>query len=75
MKPGDILIIEGISQKGKNRVKELGKEWHILNITDKVLFSSEKTDWILVTPAVNSCKFRWMKKVGDSDFRIVCVRT
>jgi len=32
MKAGDILVLSGTSKDGKNRVREQGKLWKVLNI-------------------------------------------
>ena len=74
MNIGDIVIVEGISQKGKNRVRELGNEWKVIKVSQNVLFSQEKCDWVLVAPSFDSPKFRWVKKFGDDDFRILALK-
>jgi len=62
-----ILKIEGITQKGKNRISEgLGEEVKVI---------STKEDRIAIAPINDpsfSSKFvRWIKKEKDTDFKIV----
>lgn len=63
-----------ISNKGKNRIQELGDQWTILKIQDKVLFSSDSGPWLLIEPISNPDKPRWIHQDNDQDFKIVGVK-
>ena len=72
---GNIILIEGISEKGKEEVVRFGSEWTVLLLSQKVEFSKEVSDWIMISPNLKSCRFRWIKQEQDPNFRIVAVRT
>jgi hypothetical protein len=63
MEAGDIVKVEGVSQKGKSRIVEHGDEWKVVFINrfmGKVSLKSTKTDYI-----------RWVNLVEtDKDFLI-----
>ena len=68
------VILEGISQKGKNRVRENGSVWVVHARTERVLFNPEKGPWLFVFPEGKNHtdnSSRWIKEVGDVNFRIV----
>ena len=60
---GQEIEIEGISLKGKNRVREQGSTFSILEIKDRVLFSDKLGPWLQL-------KHRWVHATEDKDFRI-----
>lgn len=60
---GQTIEIEGISRKGKNRVREQGSTFEILEIKDRVLFSDKPEPWLQL-------KHRWIHATEDKDFRI-----
>lgn len=53
MNIGDRVELEGITQKGKNRIRENGRFWNIVNKTsdNQFLFSSESSDYLKWGPA------------------------
>lgn len=67
------MILKGLTQKGKNRIRELGNEWEIVRETDSVGFSSEKGPWLLITPVTsyNVDHDRWIHGKQDKDFEIL----
>jgi len=66
-----MLILTGKSQKGKNRVRELGPIWKIVEIRDNVAFSTENGPWALIVPANgDKDKSRWVNMKNDKDFEI-----
>lgn len=71
---GKMIHLKGISQKGKNRIRENNNQWVVLAETDTVLFSpSEKGPWLFVTPKgkdQNNKAARWIKQINDVDFLI-----
>lgn len=48
LKIGDFLLVEGISQKGKNRIREQGNTFKIANVAERVPFSDESGPWLLL---------------------------
>lgn len=66
-----MLILKGKSLKGKNRVRELGPIWKIVEIRDNVAFSTEHGPWALIVPANGDKeKSRWVNMKNDKDFEI-----
>lgn len=60
-----MMILKGKSQKGKNRIRELGAEWALIR---------EGTGGaLLLQPAstINPEKSRWILKKNDPDFEIL----
>ena len=66
------IILKGITQKGKNRVREQGSEWVISKMQDKVEFSQERGPWWLIRPITGSkLQERWIRNMVDNDFEVV----
>lgn len=68
------IILKGISQKGRNRIHELGDEWLVLLYRDQVSFSpihQPGGGWLLLAPFSNTEKVRWIQRNGDPDFEIL----
>lgn len=65
-----MLKLRGRTQKGKNRIRELGESWEIIASVESVGFSSEK-NWILIHPVLNPDKIRWIRANDDIDFEII----
>ena len=65
------MILKGKTQKGKNRVRELGSQWTLVRSTDSVAFSQESGPWWLVKP-VNGFErdSRWIRNTKDKDFEV-----
>lgn len=74
---GKTIRIHGISQKGKNRVRENGDEWVVLAETDHVLFApNQPGPWLFIAPQgqdQHGSGTRWVRAVGDQDFSITLV--
>lgn len=71
---GKEIQLKGLSQKGKNRVRDHGERWTVLAETDRVLFAPDKAGpWIFVAPVgkgQNDKASRWVRVYGDADFSI-----
>jgi hypothetical protein len=71
---GKEIILKGLSQKGKNRVRDHGERWVVLAETDRVLFAPDKTGpWVFVAPTgkgQDDKASRWVRVVGDADFSV-----
>lgn len=72
---GKTIQLKGISQKGKNRVREHGDRWTVLAETDRVLFApNNKGPWLFIAPlgsTQDDKASRWVRASGDSDFNII----
>lgn len=67
------LILTGKSQKGKNRVREHGREWSVLRVCDRVIFSKERGPWAFVVPVGKDRGdngSRWINLHFDKDFEV-----
>lgn len=65
------MILKGKSQKGKNRVHELGEEWTLIRTVPTVLFDSSPGPWAMIVPISDPDKGRWINLNNDKDFVIV----
>lgn len=66
------MLLKGKTQKGKNRIRELGSRWTLLRTEPSVLFSSEPGPWWLVAPAGGpEEKSRWVHPERDRDFQVL----
>ena len=72
---GKIIQLKGISNKGKNRVRDHGDRWTVLAETETVLFApGQKGPWLFIAPVgqgQNDKASRWIKVTGDLDFVVV----
>lgn len=66
----NIIRLEGKTQKGKNRIRELGDEWIAVKQQNTVSFSNDFGPWVLIHPIDNIDKPRWIKQDNDPDFQI-----
>lgn len=70
----ELLILNGISRKGRNRVQELGQDWLVILSRDTVSFSPIRSPgggWLLISPLTNTEKVRWVLRNGDLDFNVI----
>ena len=70
---GKTIRLKGISQKGKNRVRENSSLWVVLAETDKVLFNPASGNWLFIAPEGQDQSHkssRWIRAVNDPDFEI-----
>lgn len=72
---GKTIQLKGISQKGKNRVREHGDRWTVLAETDRVLFAANiPGPWLFIAPlgmGQDDKASRWVRAHGDTDFTVV----
>ena len=64
------IKVLGISQKGKNRVREHGDTWEIEVITNQVAFSNQAGPWLRIR-STQTNEIRWMNRNNDQHFQIV----
>lgn len=72
---GKKIRLKGISQRGKNRVREQGDTWVVFAETDRILFApNEIGPWLFVAPTgknQNDKASRWVRIQNDLDFEVV----
>ena len=72
---GKEIQLKGISQKGKNRIRDHGDRWIVLAETQRIIFApNEVGPWIFCAPVgqdQNHKSSRWMRATGDHDFVVV----
>jgi hypothetical protein len=71
---GKKIILKGISQKGKNRVREQGDRWTVLAETNRLLFApNDNGPWLFIAPkgmTHDDNASRWIRGMDDKDFSI-----
>ena len=72
---GKIIQLKGLSNKGKNRIRDHGDRWCVLAETERVLFSPNANGpWIFIAPEgcnQNDKSSRWIRVSGDQDFVMI----
>ena len=76
---GKVIRLKGISQKGKNRIREHGDRWTVLAETDRILFDpSKQGPWLFISPknammglGQDDKASRWIHANNDFDFTVV----
>lgn len=72
---GKQIQLKGLSQMGKNRVRDHGDRWTVLAETDRVLFSPNNPGpWLFVCPlglGQNNKASRWVRAHNDQDFIVI----
>ncbi len=64
------MILRGKTQKGKNRIRELGDEWFI--IRESGFVGCAEGAWLLQPASTtDEEKSRWILKKNDPDFEIL----
>lgn len=63
------LIVEGLSQTGKNRVREHGDTWLVIGVSENVN-ALKNTPGILIQ-SIKTHYVRWMGREKDEDFQII----
>lgn len=60
---GEFVVVAGISQKGKNRVREHGAVWNVFKVHDNGNVMLMSTD--------GDAYFRWVEAQDDPDFDLL----
>lgn len=72
---GKNIQLKGLSQKGKNRIRDFGDRWTVLGEAETVLFApAEPGPWLFVSPegkGQNDRGARWIRATGDENFTII----
>jgi len=69
-----MIILSGITQKGKICIKKKGSVWELHAETERVLFNPEVGPWLYVSPYGSTYLSKdamWIKKINDPDYTIV----
>lgn len=61
-----VLTLEGITLKGKNRVREHGKFWRVLKISDDMM-----PGMVCIEPVPRATDMRWINPLSDKHFKVV----
>ncbi len=71
---GKTIKLKGISQKGKNRIRQVGDDWIVFAVTEHILFAPTKSGpWLFISPKGtdhNSKSARWIREYDDPDFEV-----
>lgn len=74
MNIGDIVLLVGKSLKGKNRVREHGDQWEIVDVTRAGKPMGRANGDLLVEPVIQSNpqkpEMRWVRPTNDPDFEV-----
>ena len=65
-----VITLEGITNKGKHRVKQYGNQWKIIKEQDYVHFTPEKGPWLYIVAGGHDNSSRWINKTNDINFII-----
>jgi hypothetical protein len=65
------ITLQGITRKGKNRVRENGADWIVLIEQDSVMCLSGAPGFLIIPANGNQKATRWIAKQHDLDFEIV----
>jgi len=70
----DIIYLQGLTQRGWNKIISNGIEWRINARTEMILFNPEPGPWLFIIPTDqngNTNKGMWIKEYNDKHFKIV----
>ena len=67
-----VIVLSGISQKGKNRINENGSQWLVLEITENGAFGMFGP-MAMVRPVgdIEHKATRWISLTNDKDFKVI----
>jgi len=78
-----IVTLIPSTKRAKQIVKQHGERWEVVEVRDKVLFSTEVGPWMLVTPITEprihtsvrdtreDTASRWIHALFDTNFKVV----
>lgn len=72
--PNPVISLAGISNKGKQRIKQNGATWRVIFRRDTVQFSQMRGPWLMVVPdhhGDTSEASRWVHALLDADFKVM----
>ena len=65
---GDKIKLKGITQHGKNRVREQGETWEVIRLSPTVGFKTKAPGPFMLLQATESINMRWVSTVNDDNF-------
>jgi hypothetical protein len=76
MNVGDTLVLSGKTMHGKNRVREQGAKWTVLQLKTAKPHSvfPAGTPVALLAAIDNTDHWRWIRRTNDKNFQIVEVK-
>ena len=69
IKMGSHLILEGLSQLGKNRINEHGNNWCVIGVSAMVKALNDSPGVLL--QSIKDGYVKWMGRDSDSDFNVL----
>ena len=70
MEVGNKVKLTGITQHGKNRVREQGETWEIIRLNPTVGFNTKAPGPFMLLQATTSINMRWVSTVNDDNFSV-----
>ena len=67
---GDKIKLTGITQHGKNRVREQGETWEVIRLSPTVGFKTKAPGPFMLLQAAESINMRWVSTVNDDNFSV-----
>ena len=67
---GDKIKLTGITQHGKNRVREQGDTWEVIWMNPTVAFKTKAPGPFMLLQATQSINMRWVSTVNDDNFSV-----
>ena len=72
---GNKIRLRGITQKGKNRIRENGETWVVVAKANTIVFApNDFGPWLFISPvgmAHTSSLARWIRNQDDPDFEVM----
>jgi predicted glycosyltransferase involved in capsule biosynthesis len=67
IKVGDIVTVTHLDKRGKQLIKDLGDQWTVVQVKDKVLFNPDPGPWLFIEPigSTSVINTRWIHETGN----------
>ena len=62
-----LVKLNGVTKRGKTKVREHGEEWLVVGSRDKVLFNTVNRNWLDLESTLTGNR-RWVHPTADIDF-------
>jgi len=73
MEVGKKVKLTGITQHGKNRVREQGEIWEVTRLSPTVAFKTRAPGPFMLLQATTTINMRWVSTVNDDNFLVEVV--
>ena len=70
MEVGKKVKLTGITQHGKNRVREQGEIWEVTRLSPRVAFKTRAPGPFMLLQATESINMRWVSTINDDNFSV-----